>query len=91
MTDTPSFVERPLHEIELTGTPGNVVAVMKRSALDGAFRGYPTKLLAWGVLDEAGKYKALILDGICEEVVIAEYDPCMAEHFKKYAHVNTED
>lgn len=80
--------EVALHEVTIEGQPGNIVAVFKRGGPE--FQGYPTKVIAWGPIDAEGKFKCFVPDNIGDEVVVGEYDPCMAEHFETYGHVNTE-
>jgi hypothetical protein len=76
-------------DIEVEGTPGNVVAIYQKPPVDGPFLGLPTRLLAWGVFDETGKWTGSVVSKY-PDVETHTYDPELREHFEKNEHVNTE-
>ena len=75
-----------LKELEITGKPGNIVAVYN---MDPDYENLPTHGLAWGPFDENGVFKLIVDSDQYPDVMIREYEPHVAEFFKRWWHINT--
>ena len=76
-----------LREVEITGKPGNIVAIYNQSP---HYAMLPTRGIAWGPLNAEGVYRAIIDADRYPTVQIHEYDPDAAEQIERLWHFNTE-
>jgi hypothetical protein len=80
------------YQLDITGPPGFVCAVFKKTKMDSKYGGLCTRLLAWGVFNDLGQYQCLVPEqDDFDEVNTTVYKPEMASHFEEHWDKNTED